>query len=239
MPLERLQKVLARSGFGSRRHCEQLISAGSVEVDGRVITTMGFKVDASRSKIKCDGRYVKQEKRHYFLLNKPKGYICTAQDEKGRRKVVDIFKGVRERLFTIGRLDAGSEGLIIVTNDGELCDRLTHPRYRIPKTYHVVVEGHIPPDTLEKIRKGVWLAEGRTAPAKIFVKKILRQISVAEITVYEGMNREVRRIFAKFGLKVTHLKRIRIGDVELGSTGSGRFRPLDRGEVDGLIKLAR
>lgn len=232
--MERLQKVLARAGFGSRRECEKFITEGRVSVNGRVITTLGTKANLKEDVIKCDGKIVRPRQQLYFMLHKPKGYISTSDDNYGRRKTLDLIKGVKERLFTVGRLDADSEGLIIVTNDGELCNLLTHPRYQTPKTYFAVVEGNITPDILQKIQNGVWLSDGKTSPMKLHIKKRERNRTFLELTLKEGMNREIRRAFAKFGLKVTHLKRIKIGDLELRNLGIGKFRLLTSEEINKL-----
>ncbi|MBI4564351.1 MAG: rRNA pseudouridine synthase [Planctomycetes bacterium] len=235
MPLERLHKVLAHAGFGSRRACEKLIAAGEVSVDGKVVTQMGVKVDAERQKIKCADRYVKMPSRVVLLLNKPKGIVTTARDNLGRRTVLDLLGGVRQRVYPAGRLDVDSQGMLILTNDGDLCNRLTHPRFSVPRTYHAVLRGRLDDKIIDKLGRGVWLSEGKTGPVHVRVKKQERELSVVEVVVREGMNREVRRVFARFGLKVKHLKRVRIGRLDLGSLPEGRFRPLDGKDVDLLL----
>lgn len=231
---ERLQKVLARAGYGSRRTCEELIRNGCVEVDGRITTELGVRVDPFRQKIKCKGRIVREPRRVYLAFNKPRRTISSTRDTKGRRTILDYLRNVRERVYPVGRLDYDSEGLILVTNDGDLCNRLTHPRYRVEKSYHVLLRGRLQDEVVGKIARGVWLSGGRTAPAKVRIKKFLRDSTVLEITLREGMNREVRRIFAKFGLKVRRLKRIRIGTVSLGNLPRGAWRPLTPREVESL-----
>lgn len=231
---ERLQKVLAHAGFGSRRKCEEMIAAGRVTVDGRTVMELGTKVDPGSAVICCDGANVRPRRHIYFLLHKPRGYICTAKDEFQRKSVLDLMKGVRERVYTVGRLDADTEGAIIVTNDGELCNRLTHPRYRVPKTYHVVVEGELTSVVIQKVQKGVWLSEGRTGDVAVRIKKRMRNLTVIDVTLREGMNREIRRIFARFGLEVVHLKRIVIGTISLGSLPIGCYRKLADAEVESL-----
>jgi pseudouridine synthase len=235
MPLERLHKVLARAGFGSRRSCEKMIAAGEVQVDGRTISEMGVKVDVASQRIKCGGRYLKAPALVYLLLNKPKGVVTTLSDNLGRRTVIDCLKGIRTRVYPAGRLDAESQGMLVLTNDGDLCNRLTHPSFRVARTYHVVLQGALDPKVIEKLSKGVWLSEGRTGPVDVRVKMADREKTVVEVVVREGMNREVRRVFAKFGLKVKHLKRVKIGRLELGNIGEGKFRTLNRRDLDLLL----
>jgi 16S rRNA U516 pseudouridylate synthase RsuA-like enzyme len=169
MPLERLHKVLAHAGFGSRRKCEELIAQGAVQVDGRTVTEMGLKVDPEKQRIKCRDQYVRMPHRVVLVMNKPKGVVSTTSDDQGRRTVLDLLRGVRERVYPAGRLDADSQGMMILTNDGALTERLTHPRHRIPKTYHVVVRGEVPDEVLAKAKRGVWLSEGRTGHDRVKV----------------------------------------------------------------------
>jgi 23S rRNA pseudouridine2605 synthase len=229
--MERLQKVLAQAGFGSRRKCEDLITAGQVEVDGKVVTELGTKVDPDTQKIKCLGRFVRAPRKLYFALNKPAGFISSTSDERGRKTVMEFFGRVRERVYPIGRLDKDSEGLLLFTNDGELTNLLTHPRYQVERMYHVILRGRLEDAVKARIERGVWLAEGKTGPARVRVKKLLTEETVLDITIKEGLNREVRRIFAKFGLKVRRLKRIQIGPLSLGSLPVGAIRPLTPDEV--------
>jgi pseudouridine synthase len=173
------------------------------------------------------------------MLNKPRNVITSVRDERGRRTVLDLVRGIRERVFPVGRLDWESQGLLILTNDGELANLLTHPRYGVPRTYHVRVRGQLTPEILARLQKGVWLAEGKTRPVRVLVKKRDREGAVLEVTLREGMNREVRRIFARFGLAVKRLKRIRVGPLGLGSLPEGHFRVLDRQEVEALRASAQ
>lgn len=235
MALERLHKVLAHAGFGSRRACEALIRTGAVLVDGKVVTEMGVKVDPAKQKIKCGDRYVRPAARVAYVLNKPRGVVSTTKDERGRRTILNCLHGVKERVYPAGRLDAESQGMIILTNDGELTEQLTHPRFRVPKTYHVILRGMLPPEIVQKVQKGVWLSEGKTGPVRVRVVKRHRDVTVLEVTLHEGMNREVRRIFARWGFKVKRLKRVRIGDLSLGSLPEGRFRRLTDEEVAKLL----
>ncbi len=235
-PLDRLHKVLAHAGFGSRRTCERLIAAGSVQVDGKTVTEMGVKVDPTRQKIKCEDRYVRMPVTVAYMLHKPMNVVSTTNDEQGRRTVVDLMRGVRVRLYPAGRLDADSHGLVIMTNDGDLCDRLTHPRFRVPKTYHVVIRGEVAAPILEKVRKGVWLSEGKTGPVSVHVAKRTREVTVLEVTIHEGMNREIRRIFARWGYKVKRLTRIRVGGLTLGPLPEGQFRKLTAEDLARVVQ---
>lgn len=239
MALERLHKVLAGAGVASRRACEQLIAAGQVTVNGRVVTEMGFKVDPTTQKIAFAGQIIRPPRLVTLVLNKPRKTVTTTKDEKDRRTVMKYVEGMRERVYPVGRLDWESEGLLLMTNDGDLANLLTHPRYGVPRTYHAIVAGSLSPEVLEKIQRGVWLSEGKTGPARILIKKRLRDMTVVDITVREGMNREVRRIFAKFGLKVKRLKRIRVGPLSLGTLGPGQTRLLSPQEVEALRASAR
>lgn len=227
----RLQKLLAEAGFGSRRECERLIASGHVAVDGNIVTEMGCLVDPQHQKIYCKGVPVKREVKIYYLLNKPKGYVCTNRDELGRPRAIDLLHGLAQRVYCVGRLDADSEGLIILTNDGELTNLLTHPRYGVAKTYLAEVNARIEAKDLENLRKGVWLSGGKTSPARVKVLRRGSNNTWLEITLREGRNREVRRILARLGYKVRILRRIRIGWLEDPGLKTGKFRRLSQGEV--------
>lgn len=231
---QRLHKILALAGISSRRKAEELIKQGLIQVNGRIIRGIGIKVNPDTDKIYYAGRLIKPEKKVYFLLNKPKGYLCTNSDPQGRRLVTDLFRHFPYRLYTVGRLDAESEGLVILTNDGELCNQLTHPRYEVPKTYQVVVSGYLTPEVLEKVHKGVWLSEGKTAPTRIHIVKRARNLTVLVITLKEGKKREIRRIFAKFGYKVKSLVRSKIGRLTLGDIKPGQYRQVNRDLIENL-----
>ncbi|KAF0239984.1 MAG: 23S rRNA pseudouridine, partial [Planctomycetota bacterium] len=224
----RLQKLLAHAGIASRRECEEIIAAGRVTVNGKVVTELGSKADPDADDVRCDGDPVKAEKPVYFLLNKPSGVLCTNEKSYGHTRVIDLFPGVAQRLYTVGRLDSESTGLLIVTNDGELANRIAHPRYEVDKTYAVAVKGWLEGPALEKIQKGVWLAEGKTGRAKVRIIKRTRQMTTLEITIHEGKNREVRRLFAKVGHSVVALRRIEIGGLLLGKIHEGQWIPIDR-----------
>lgn len=230
---ERLQKVLAAAGIGSRRECEQLIREGRVEVNRKVVDELGVRIDPLRDDIRVDGAAVRSPRRVYYAVNKPSGVVCTSRDPSGRMRVIDLVKS-DERLFTIGRLDRSSEGLIIVTNDGELANRLMHPRYGVQKTYSVSVAGHPNPQELSKLRRGVYLAEGLARVANLRVKRRHKQSTDLEIVLDEGRNREIRRILARIGHKVLRLKRTAIGTLKLGDLPVGAHRRLTRQEVRNL-----
>jgi 23S rRNA pseudouridine2605 synthase len=232
---ERLQKVLAAAGVDSRRKCEELILSGSVCVNGKVVDSLPAFVDPRKDVITVDGKRIRPVRKLYFLLNKPKGVICTNYDPQGRRKAVDLID-VPERIFCAGRLDADTTGLIIITNDTEFANRLTHPRYKLPKTYLASVKGRIEPKAVENLRKGIRLAEGKTGPSTVRVLKRSRNESLLEITITQGLNRQVRRMLAKVGLAVKSLKRTRIGKISDRGLGVGRFRPLTTSEISYLKK---
>ena len=235
--LQRLQKILAAAGVGSRRHCEELIQAGRVEVDRRVVTELGTKADLAQQDVRVDGVPLAQSPRVYYLVHKPPGVVSTNNDPSGRFRVVDLV-GSPQRLFTVGRLDMSSEGLILVTNDGELANRLTHPRYGVEKTYQVEVAGSLEREALERIRRGVHLAEGFARVVSIKIKSRYKNSTLLEIVLKEGRNREIRRLLARVGHKVERLKRTVIGPLRLGELPLGHVRALDRDEVRRLRQAA-
>ncbi len=236
MSKQRLQKVLAAAGIASRRRCEELILEGTVCVNGRVVDELPVFVDPEKDIITVDGRKIYAARKVYFLLNKPKGVICTNSDPQERKKAIDIVQS-RERIFCVGRLDIESTGIIILTNDSELANRLTHPKYGLAKTYVVNVSGELGGEQIEKLKRGVWLAEGKTGRAAIKILKRSRKESLAEVTIREGLNREIRRMFAKMGLPVRSLTRIRIGKINARGLGIGKFRALTKAEVAYLKKV--
>lgn len=236
---ERLQKVLAAAGVGSRRHCEALILAGRVEVDGSVVTELGTRADPGREQIRVDGIKLPRLKRVYYALNKPSGVVCTNRDPSGRPRATDLIPDRPERLFIVGRLDLNSEGLILLTNDGELANRLTHPRYGVQKTYRVLVAGHATPEVVSRLRKGVHLAEGFASVAAVRIKRRHKQSTILEVVLEEGRNREIRRLLARVGHKVLQLVRIGIGPLRLGKLASGEYRRLSREEVSALRRVAK
>jgi 23S rRNA pseudouridine2605 synthase len=239
MALERLQKVLAAGGLGSRRSCEGLITAGRVTVDGRPTTELGTKVDPERQEVRCDGEIVRPARNLYYLINKPQGYVCTNADERGRPCVVDLLPAAAgARLFTVGRLDADTEGLLIVTNDGGFTQRVAHPRYGVPKSYRARLRGAITNAAKRDLLAGVWIAGNRCAASWVKLVKRGRDDSVVEITMHEGRNREVRRMLARVGFPVTHLRRFRIGPLRDDALRLGHWRKLNPEEVRALLDAA-
>ncbi|MHC4791768.1 MAG: pseudouridine synthase [Planctomycetota bacterium] len=230
---QRLQKVLAAAGIDSRRKCEELIVSGAVRVNRKVVDKLPVFVDPEKDIITVNGKKIRTVQKVYFLLNKPKGVICTSSDPAGRRKAIDLVPS-RERIFCVGRLDADSTGIIVLTNDSELANRLTHPRYQQSKTYVASVKGRISGGAIEKLKKGIWLAEGKTGRASVKILKRSYKESVLEITIRQGLNRQVRRMLAKVNLPVKSLKRTRIGKLTARGLGVGKFRSLTKAEVDYL-----
>jgi 23S rRNA pseudouridine2605 synthase len=236
---DRLQKVLAAAGLGSRRQCEELITAGRVEVDRRVVTELGTRVDPLRQQIRVDGDVLKTAKLEYYAVNKPQGVVSTSRDPAGRPRVIDLLPDkVATRLFAVGRLDLASEGLILLTNDGELANRLTHPRYGVAKTYRATVAGTPDRETLLKLHRGVRLAEGVARAERVKIISSHGRGTVLEMVLREGKNREIRRILARVGHKVLRLTRTAVGPVRLGDLPSGAVRRLSREEIAALKKTA-
>ena len=236
MAEQRLQKVLAAAGVASRRKCEELILEGAVRVNGRVVNKLPVFVDAEKDVITVDGKKIRAVRKVYYLLNKPKGVICTNYDPQGRKKAIDLVPA-RERIFCVGRLDADTTGLIILTNDSELTNKLTHPRYELSKTYVVRVKGEIQGRTVEKLKKGIWLAEGKTGTSAVKILKRSHKESLIEVTIREGLNRQVRRMLAKVGLAVKSLKRTRIGKLNARGIGVGKYRKLNNSEIACLKRI--
>jgi 23S rRNA pseudouridine2605 synthase len=235
---ERLQKVLAAAGLGSRRDCEELITQGRVEIDRVPATELGVKVDPATQEVRVDGVALPRPKRVYFVVNKPMGVVCTNWDPSGRTRVIDLVD-TNERIFAVGRLDRSSEGLIIVTNDGSLAHELTHPKFGIEKTYAVRVEGVPTLEQINKLRRGVWISDGLCKVRSIVVKKRHRNCCDLIIVLNEGKNREIRRIMIKIGHKVLRLKRIAIGNLRLGEMPTGGVRKLHPSEIESLLEAGR
>ncbi|MDZ4774477.1 MAG: pseudouridine synthase [Planctomycetota bacterium] len=237
--LVRLNKYLADHGVASRRKCDELIESGQVTVDGAPVNELGMKIDPDRQQVEIDGVYLKPKdaRRRYYLLNKPSGVVCTNEPRETRPRAVDLVTDpAKGRIYTVGRLDEESKGLIILTNDGDFANKIMHPRYGIDKTYVVRVAGRIDDDTVQKIRDGVHLSEGRTSGARILVDRRTVDTSQLTLTIHEGMNREIRRVFARFGYKVVDLRRVRIGPLDDRGLKPGRWRELLNREVEALLK---
>lgn len=237
--MERIQKVMATAGVASRRHCEAMIAAGLVKVNGRVVTEPGTKVDPQKDKIQVDGETLRLSTRKYYLLMyKPRGYVTTMSDEKGRKQVTDLLKGIMARVYPVGRLDYDSEGLLLLTNDGELTFALTHPSHLVHKTYLARVEGIPKKDQLEQMSKGLNLEDGPTAPAQVRLVGQHDGNALVEVTIHEGRNRQIRRMFEHIGYRVLRLKRIKMGDLSLETMRPGEYRHLSELEVSQLMALA-
>ncbi|MCA9014598.1 MAG: pseudouridine synthase [Planctomycetaceae bacterium] len=233
----RLQKFLAATGLGSRRHCEEYIETGRVTVDGDVVTELGAKIDPENQVICVDGERVRLQPRRYYLLNKPTGFLCTNNDPAGRRRVVDLFPNDGQRLFTVGRLDENSEGLILVTNDGEMAQRLAHPRYKVARTYQVQVVGNPTREKLDELRKGIRFKEGVFRVSGLKPLRKQGKSTFLELTLHEGQNREIRRMMARIGHKVIQLMRVRFGPLNIGKLKTGEFRRLTDWELKKLREM--
>lgn len=244
MPVERLQKIIAAAGVASRRKAEELITSGRVAVNGQTVTELGTKADAESDHIRVNGKLLHgPERRIYLLLNKPKGYVTTVSDPEGRPTVMNLLTGVKGRVYPIGRLDYASEGLLLLTNDGTLAEKLMKAASHVPKTYLVKISGKPEESALAKLRAGVSISSGdgkrrvRTAPAKIQIIKDAPN-PWYEVTIIEGRNRQIRRMFEQVGHHVEKIKRVRYGSLEL-DVPPGRYRQLKPPEIAKLLASAR
>ncbi len=235
----RLQKILAHAGVASRRKAEELIRQGRVTVNGRVVTELGARADPARDDIRVDGERVRPVSEHvYILLNKPRGVLSVMEDARGRRSLGDLVQ-VPVRLYPVGRLDVTSEGLILLTDNGELANLLTHPRYQHEKEYHVLVNGHPTDKTLEAWRRGVMLEGKLTAPAQVEVLRKEKEATLLRVVMREGRKRQVREVAALLGHPVWELKRVRLGPLRLGTLGPGQWRYLTAEEVRELEAIRK
>jgi pseudouridine synthase len=234
----RLNRLLATAGVCSRRAADGLIEQGRVTVNGKVVRELGARVDPAADDVRLDGETLAPEKPVYLLLNKPKDVVCTNAATEVRKRVIDLLPEVRGRIYTVGRLDADSEGLILLTNDGAFAQAVAHPRYGVSKTYAVLVRGRVAPETVEKARGGVWLAEGRTGRAGVRIERASRDRTYLHVTLRAGKNREIRRVFARLGHNVISLKRIRIGRLNLHGLRPGAHRFLRPEEVCELMAMS-
>ena len=233
----RIAKFLAAAGVASRRKSEDLILEGAVKVNGKYVEPdqLGMQVEPERDVVTVRGKRVTlgQEK-IYLMLNKPLGCVSTCHDDRGRMTVLDCIKGVDARIFPVGRLDFTTEGLLLLTNDGELANKLTHPSHEVSKRYFCVVDSALSPDDVDKLQKGVFIEGGKTAPAKVKITKVVEGRTELTISIHEGRNRQVRRMFEAIGKNVVFLKRISIGELNLGDLKKGEYRFLTEEEVSYL-----
>lgn len=231
----RLNKFLASCGVASRRKSDTLIAEGKVMVNGKVVTEVGTSINEKKDKVICDGKELSLPSSFvYIKLNKPKGYICSASDEKGRKTIYDLIK-TEERLFSIGRLDYDTEGLIILTNDGDFANKVGHPSFSLEKEYQVTVEGKILESELAVMRKGAVVDGERMPSAKVKIIGIEEKSTKLSVIINEGQNRQVRRMFEAIGKVIILLKRVRIGDVKLGGLSRGEYRDLRLDELNALV----
>ena len=235
----RLQKYIAMSGAASRRAAEAMIEAGRVKVNGKTIAEQGIKVEIGADSVTVDGKELKiKDKKYYIMLNKPTGYVSTAKDQFDRPTVIDLVGSeIGTRIFPVGRLDYDTEGLLLLTNDGDITYRVTHPKFHTDKTYIVVISGGISIAGLNKLRHGIKIENYKTSPAEVEILDAAGSKTMLKITIHEGKNRQVRKMFEAVGCKVIGLQRIKIGQIELGNLPLGRWRHLTSHEVNYLKNL--
>ncbi|MES2202572.1 MAG: pseudouridine synthase [candidate division FCPU426 bacterium] len=235
---ERLQKFLSSAGIASRRQAEKLMLEGRVTVNGKVANELGVKIDPRADAVKVDGKLVRSEKLYYVLLNKPKGTICTMDDPEGRPKVSDLVRGVKARLYPVGRLDFDTTGALLLTNDGELANMLMHPQHRFAKTYVAKLKGIPTPENIEKMKTGIYIDGKRTAPAEAKLMGVKEKNSVLQITLREGRNKQVKRMCQAIGHPVIRLNRLAYGFLTVNELAPGAWRHLMVEEVELLKKAA-
>lgn len=230
----RLQRYLATCGVGSRRACEELIRSGRVTVNGQLVTVMGFTVDPDQTVVSVDGKSVVPEARLVLALNKPKGIVCTSHDPQGRRTVLSLLPDISERIYTIGRLDQNSEGLILITNDGMLAQAVTHPSRHVRKVYHVWVDKPISGSKLDRMKRGLTVDGEKMRMLDIASLRRTSRHTLYKVTLGEGKKRQIRRMFLAVGEQVRRLKRQSVGSIELGDLEPGQYRKLTANEIRGL-----
>jgi len=235
--MERLQKVMAHAGIASRRKSEEIIAAGRVKVNGEIVTEMGTKVNPQKDTIEVDGKIISKEKKVYYKLYKPTGYVTTVDDPQGRDTVLDLVDDTKQRIYPVGRLDMDSSGLLILTNDGDLTYKITHPSHELDKEYEVVVNGRLDSNNLNNFRQGIKLKEGKTSPARIYKINEDRKNTTYKVIIHEGMNRQVRRMFEVLGFNVVSLKRVRIGNITLGSLRPAEYKQISNENLKDLLRL--
>jgi 23S rRNA pseudouridine2605 synthase len=233
----RLQKILAQAGIASRRASERIIAEGRVKVNGVVVKEMGIKVEPARDVVSVDEKELGRKARRYIALHKPRGFICSRAADEDRQRIGDLLPKEWTDLFSVGRLDYHSEGLIFLTNDGDFCLKLTHPRYRISKVYVAKIEGRVTPETVRKFTQGIISAGEKLQAARARLISANNTSSTVELELTEGKNREVRRLFEAENLKVERLQRVRIGPVKLGELPAGKWRALTATEIKSLLRI--
>jgi len=236
--MERLNKYLAHAGVGSRRYCDELIIHGRVSVDGQTVRELGTRVDPQTQQVSVDGQLIHSERLVYWLVHKPRGYLCTNHDPQGRPRAIDLIPHVPQRVYTVGRLDEESEGLLLMTNDGDLAFKLMHPRFAVPKTYLVQVAGNPSRQDIEKLLQGVWLSDGHVKAKRVKRVRMQGESTWLEIVLCEGKNREIRRMLASLEHKVMRLKRLAIGPIRLDRLPRGKSRRLGPDEIERLKRCA-
>jgi len=238
--MERLQKVIAASGYTSRRKAEELITQGRVQVNGEVVTTLGTKVKKG-DYVEVDGKQLVGENKVYYVFYKPKGCVCTLDDEFDRPKVTDFFTDVKERIYPVGRLDYDTTGILLMSNDGEFANMIMHPKNHLEKIYEVTIKGLIKGETLNTLEKGIYLEGTKTLPCKIKVtnKDMEHKTTVLQIKLYEGKNRQVKKMFESVGHPLKRLHRISVGGINTKGLAPGKYRILKPQEVKNLRKLVK
>jgi 23S rRNA pseudouridine2605 synthase len=232
--MERIAKYLAQCGIASRRKAEEYVKDGLVTVNGKVIEHLGTKIDPEADHIKVGRKLIRPKVRKYYVVNKPKNIITSKADDLDRQTVIDMLPAKHSDVHPVGRLDKDTTGLLILTNDGELTNALTHPRFHAEKRYRVTIKGHLKEADLKKIKKGIWLSEGKTRPAKARIERTTREGTVIDISIFEGRNRQIRRMITALGYAVKHLERIAIGPLKLNQLPRGAWRCLNAREIKKL-----
>jgi 23S rRNA pseudouridine2605 synthase len=233
----RLQKFLAEAGVAARRAAEDLVLEGRVTINGHLVDGLPAFVDPGHDDVRVDGQRVRPVPRVYYLLNKPKGTVVSNSDPSGRERVGDLLEDVKVRVFPVGRLEVDADGVLLMTNDGELVERLTHPRYGVEKVFRVEVRGQVSREDLASLRKGMWLSEGRTSAARVHVTFTSREMTVMEVAMRAGRHRQIPRMLARLGYKVRKLTCVRIGRLTTRGLSTGAYRPLKEDEVKHLYHL--
>jgi len=235
--LERLQKYMAACGVASRRKCENIILDGLVMVNGQVIKELGYKIDPESDSIQVNGVQIVKEKKVYILLHKPTGYVTTVTDPQMRKTVIDLIPEIENRIYPVGRLDYDTSGLLLLTNDGDLANKMTHPSFELEKVYVAKVDGEINEDNIHKLETGIMLEDGITAPAKVTLLNNNKENSFVQLIIHEGRNRQVRRMLEAVGNTVLKLRRERIGFLNLEGLEVGKYRELTIEEINKLKQL--